>query len=87
MACGVPLIATSNTGAEDLFTDGREGFVVPIRDPLAIREKILHLYHDPDHRATMAANALSTAQSLRNWSVYGEQVLEAYRVALARDAA
>ena len=33
MACGCPVIATTNTGAEDLFTDGVEGFIVPIRDP------------------------------------------------------
>ena len=33
MACGCPVIASTNTGAEDLFTDGVEGFVVPIRDP------------------------------------------------------
>ena len=41
MACGVPVIATENTGAADLFNDGVEGFIVPIRDAGAIREKIL----------------------------------------------
>ena len=38
MACGCPLISSTNTGGEDLFTDGVEGFVVPIRSPEAIAE-------------------------------------------------
>ena len=33
MACGLPVIATTNISAEDLFTDGVEGFIVPIRIP------------------------------------------------------
>ena len=36
MACGCPLISSTNTGGEDLFSDGVEGFVVPIRSPEAI---------------------------------------------------
>ena len=46
MACGVPVIATTNTGAEDLFTDGVEGFIVPIRDVAALRERIEILMDD-----------------------------------------
>ena len=29
---GVPIIATTNSGASDIITDGIEGFIVPIRD-------------------------------------------------------
>ncbi len=36
MACGCPVIATEATGAEDLFTDGVEGFIVPDRDAAAL---------------------------------------------------
>ena len=32
MACGCPLICSENCGGSDLMSDGREGFVVPIRD-------------------------------------------------------
>jgi len=35
MACGLPLIATENTGAPDLVTEGREGYVRP--DPRTLR--------------------------------------------------
>jgi glycosyltransferase involved in cell wall biosynthesis len=31
MACGTPVIATTNTGGEDFITDGVNGFIIPIR--------------------------------------------------------
>ncbi len=33
LACGCPVIASEHTGARDLFEDGVQGFIVPIRDP------------------------------------------------------
>lgn len=78
MACGLPVIATRNTGAEDLFTDGVEGFIVPIRDPGAIREKVLYLYEHPEVREEMGRAALRRVASLGGWASYGEAVVKAY---------
>ncbi|MBK8030812.1 MAG: glycosyltransferase family 4 protein [Chloroflexi bacterium] len=78
MACGVPVIATTNTGSRDLFTDGVEGFIVPIRDSQAIHEKILHLYHNPELRDKMAQAALRRVQSVGGWDEYGERAIQAY---------
>ncbi|WP_040549418.1 glycosyltransferase family 4 protein [Pedosphaera parvula] len=41
MACGVPVILTPNTGANDFVEAGKIGEVVPIRDPQAIADAIL----------------------------------------------
>jgi glycosyltransferase involved in cell wall biosynthesis len=82
MACGLPVIATTNTGAEDLFTDGVEGFIVPIRSPEAIREKVLYLYEHPEIREEMARAALRRVQSLGGWETYGCQVVAAYESVL-----
>jgi glycosyltransferase involved in cell wall biosynthesis len=79
MACGLPVIATTNTGAADLFTDGVEGFIVPIRDPGAIREKILYLYENPDVREEMGRAALRRVSSLGGWETYGELALATYQ--------
>ncbi len=84
MACGIPVIATSNCGAPDVLDDGVEGFIVPIRDPVAIREKILYLYENPDVRDAMGKAALARAKSLTNWEVYGERAAAAYRQALCQ---
>ena len=79
MACGVPVIATTHCSAEDVFTDGVEGYIVPIRDADAIRERILFLYENPDVRDEMAQAAQRRIQSGGGWSRYGETALETYR--------
>lgn len=43
MACGRPVIVTEGTGAKDVVTDGLDGFIVPIRDPGAIANRISYL--------------------------------------------
>jgi len=83
MACGLPVIATTNTGAPDLFTDGVEGFIVPIRDPEAIREKILLLYQNPALREEMSRAALRRVSAMGGWNEYGDRALRIYREALA----
>lgn len=79
MACGVPVIATPNTGSEDLFTDGKEGFIVPPRDPKAIRDKIAFLRDNPDKRDEMAKAALARVTELGGWDTYGQRMVEIYR--------
>jgi glycosyltransferase involved in cell wall biosynthesis len=84
MACGLPVIATTNTGAENVFSDGVEGFIVPIRDPLAIRAKVEWMIGHPTERAAMGAAALQRVSALGGWDRYGEQCLAAYQEVLAR---
>ena len=79
MACGLPVVATTNTGAPDLITDGVEGFIVPIRDPLSLREKVLRLYKDRVLRQQMSAAALRRAEGLGGWKSYADRQLLVYR--------
>lgn len=74
MACGCPVIATPHTGAEDLLTDGLEGFIVPIRDPVAIAEKLQALADDPELRRRMSAAALERVSCLGGWDDYGRRM-------------
>ncbi len=83
MACGVPVIATTNTGAEDLFTDGVEGFVVPVRDPDAIAAKLVYLYEHPEARDAMGAAALTRVRAIGGWNSYGKKMAAMYESALA----
>jgi len=62
---------------------GREGFIVPIRDAEAIREKIVYLYEHPDSRDSMAQAARERVQHLGGWSDYGNRMLSVYEDALA----
>jgi glycosyltransferase involved in cell wall biosynthesis len=72
MACGCPVVATAATGAEDLFTDGVEGFIVPDRDVAALAERLQRLADEPALRKRMGAAALERVQHLGGWDHYGE---------------
>lgn len=73
LACGCPVIATENTGAEDLFTDGVEGFILPIRDVDGMAERMQQLADDPALRDRMSQAGLAKVQSMGGWSNYGDQ--------------
>ena len=73
MACGCPVIATPNTGSEDLFTDGKEGFIVPPRDAIALADRLQQLADDPALQQQMSAAALDRVQHLGGWNDYGDR--------------
>jgi glycosyltransferase involved in cell wall biosynthesis len=72
MACGCPVIATTNTGAEDLFTDGVEGFIVPIRDTNALTARMQQLAEDPSLQQRMSEASLERVRTLGGWHQYGD---------------
>jgi glycosyltransferase involved in cell wall biosynthesis len=72
MACGCPVIATTNTGAEDLFTDGVEGFIVPIRDPNALTARMQQLAEDRSLQQRMSEASLERVRTLGGWHQYGD---------------
>jgi len=46
MSTGLPIIATTNTGAPDIVQEGKNGFVIPINDDRALADKILFCYQN-----------------------------------------
>lgn len=62
MSFGRPVVATSETGASDLIEDGKNGFIIPIRDPNAIIGTIRWLHDNPDECKKMGENARKTAE-------------------------
>ena len=57
MSLGVPCIATTFGGNPYMVTDGKNGFLVPERDPAAMAEKICALMDDPALRKKLSAGA------------------------------
>ena len=72
MACGCPVIATTNTGASELITDGQEGFIVPIRSPVLIADRLQQLADNPNLRNRMGESALARVNELGGWNSYGD---------------
>ncbi len=78
LACGCPVIATPATGAEDLFTDAHEGFLVPERSPEAIAQALVWMYEHPDERQAMRSAARARVESVAGWEAYGSRMLEVF---------
>ena len=76
MACALPLIATRNAGGDDLIAEGETGFLVPIRSPEAIAEKISWCAANRESTYGMGIAAQRRAAQL-TWRGYGAKVLGA----------
>ena len=73
MACECPVIATESTGAEDLFTDGIEGYIVPDRDVDALSERLQRIADDPALQRQLASAALKRVSAVGGWDEYGSR--------------
>ena len=74
LAAGRPVIATPNAGS--VVRDGVDGFIVPIRDSLALAQKIDLLARDPNLLTRMSQNARERVQEF-SLERYGERLVAA----------
>ncbi|MFK8163473.1 MAG: glycosyltransferase family 4 protein, partial [Lewinella sp.] len=75
LSFGIPLLITTNTGGEDIITNGKEGFIVPPADTQALLEKMQLVADDPLLREEMSANAFETTSSLGSWDAAGAKLV------------
>jgi alpha-maltose-1-phosphate synthase len=73
LACGCPVICSTNTGGEDLFVNGVEGFIVPIRDTAALTNRMQQLADDPALQQKMSEAALGRVKLIAGWGDYGNR--------------
>jgi glycosyltransferase involved in cell wall biosynthesis len=72
MACGLPLIITANTGGSDLIEQGETGFLVPIRSPEVIAQKIDWFAENRSALPEMRRAAQTKAESYSWWAYAGK---------------
>ena len=73
MSCGVPVIITPNTGGENILRNGESGFVVPVRSPEAIAERITVLFNDRKKLDAMKLAARKAVSGGYTWDDYGNR--------------
>jgi glycosyltransferase involved in cell wall biosynthesis len=78
MACGLSVICTTNTGGEDIVRDGVDGFIIPIRDTEALKEKLVYLYENPDICKAMGQSAKERVSKGFTWDDYGEKIVKVH---------
>lgn len=81
MACGLPVICTTNTAGQDLIQDNKEGFIIPIRDIEILSSKIEFFYKNPDISFQMGLTGKNKVKNF-TWDIYGQNVIRAYEKVL-----
>jgi glycosyltransferase involved in cell wall biosynthesis len=81
MSQGLPLIITANTGGQDLIIEGVTGFLVPIRSPESIAEKLTWFL---EHRETIPAMAVQARlhAARYTWNGYGKNIINGIKAAV-----
>jgi colanic acid/amylovoran biosynthesis glycosyltransferase len=64
MACGLPVVTTDCGGMREAVTDGKDGFVVPVRDPMEISVALEKLALNPYLRRQMGQHGRATVASM-----------------------
>lgn len=77
-ACGLPLIVSENSGANDGMLDGEEGFIIPIQSAEAIYEKVEWFVHHRDRIQIMGEKARQFALKY-TWNDYYARVKEIFQ--------
>lgn len=83
LAQGLPIVATRESGVEELFDDGVCGFHMDARSPSAITDSLEQLADNPDLRFSLREQALRQASALGGWEQSGENLVHALRDILA----
>lgn len=81
MACGCPVIATPNTGAETLFTNNKEGLIIESRNVNALVEAFTKIADIPNLYKEMSEASIKKAISLGGWEEYAKNIVDVAREA------
>jgi glycosyltransferase involved in cell wall biosynthesis len=83
LASGLPLVVTPNAGGEDLVVHGKTGFLVPIRSPEVLADRIVWF---AEHRSELdAMRQAAKAKALATgWSRYEKRIEDAVSMAIHR---
>ena len=83
MASGLPVVATAETGAEDIIDNDVQGCIVPLHDSDRLAEVLAHLIHRPALRRQMGVAAREKIATGFTWDDYGDRAVAAYRKLIA----
>lgn len=79
MAAGLPVISTDIAAIPETVHDGVNGFIVPIRDPAALADRILTLARNPALRSRMGAEGRRLYEEQYTQEINVERMAETFR--------
>lgn len=82
MASGLPIICSENSGVNDIVTEGKDGFVIPVSDRASLRDRMQWFIDHRDRIEDMGRSACATAHRY-TWSYYEQNVADAVEAILS----
>lgn len=79
MACGLPVICTTNSGGSDIIDENENGYIINIRDIEKLKEKISHLYNNREIVKKFSENSYIKANKFLSWDNYGDKISLIYK--------
>ena len=79
MACATPVISTPTAGALDLINHGKNGMLVPLKNPEKTGEIITSSLQNRDLLAEMGENARKTILDKYTWTNLGKKYVSVYK--------
>ncbi|TAK94927.1 glycosyltransferase family 1 protein [Patescibacteria group bacterium] len=85
LASGLPLVSTNTGGAEELVAEGKNGFLVKMKDADDIATKLETLIQNSELKQSMAKESRAKAESL-SWEKIAKQYFAQYQDVLKKKA-
>lgn len=82
MALGRPFVGTAVGGISDAITDGKNGLLVPPKDPMALANAVVSVLQNPELARILGRNARRYAEAELDVRVMVERTTEVYKAIL-----
>ena len=79
MASGLAVVASDYSGADECVSEGKEGFIVPVRDVEQLAERILWCYRHREETRAMGVAARTRIESAFTLEHYNQRQIAIYR--------
>lgn len=83
LACGVPVISTKNSGAEDIIQDGVNGLIIQPFSVNDIKNKIIYFIENKDLILKYSNKAIESSKKF-TWEIYSKKLMSIYEDILER---
>ncbi|MBW4582123.1 MAG: glycosyltransferase [Tildeniella nuda ZEHNDER 1965/U140] len=83
MACGTPVVGSDVGGIKFTVRDGETGYLVPPNDPMAIADRIAHLYQQPQLLDSFGRQAIQRVNALFTWQRVATTMATLYEQVIA----
>ncbi len=84
MASGLPVICSENSGVNDIITEGKDGFVIPVSDSHTLRARMQWFLDHKDRIEDMGRSASKTGHRY-TWSYYEQNAAKAVQEILSEE--